>query len=1234
MRRFTLTTLALFMMAASVMGQSSFGRLVGSVVDPSGASVAGATVNVTDAATGRVVTVQAGGDGTFSLGQLPVGTYTVTVTASGFKTFSATQVKIDVARDYSLNVTLEAGGVEETVTVVAGADVLNATNAELSNTVGTRQIQELPLNGRNPLSLISLQPGTASNGATNTVINGQQSSFTNITRDGLNVQDNFIRANATDFVPDRPNVDDVGEFTITTQNADPAQGYGASQIQLVTPRGTSEFHGSAFIYNRNSKFAANTFFNNRNNVSRPFLNRNQFGGRLGGPLPLPRFGEGGPSLYRNKGFFFGSYEGFRLRQSTSANRTILLPSARQGIFTYTDNAGVRRTINVLQTAGVAADPLIASRILANIPTAGNNTSLGDQLNTTGFSFNQLQNQDRESVTGRVDIEATSKHAFNFIFGWRKEFLLRPDIENATGFNRVPFGFQNANTKSLVAAYQYLTPSFTNDLRGGFLLSVPAFDRTNQPTDFFFSLPLVSSPESVFQAQGRDTQQGMIQNNAVYTRGSHSIRFGGQMQVFRIQPFGPPAFSQSSIPTLGIGTNTSTPSLAAAQFAGGISAAQLANANSLLALLGGIVSSANLTFNATSTTSGFVPGAQQRRELAFENYGFYGSDTWRISPRLTLNYGLRYELFMPIREQRGLALEPVIPAGTDPVQAILNPNGTYNFVGTNAGGKNFFNLDKNNFGPSVSLAFSPNFQNRFLGGLFPGEGRTVLRGGYRISYVNDEFVRGADNALAGNAGVTQQVTQTGLNLRASGGAPAFTAPTFQVPRTFAQNNALAGNFGTVFAIDPDLEVPMTHEWNVGIQREVGFQMVAELRYVGGMSNNLIRGIDFNQVNIFNQGFLADFERARRNLSRFGNPACTAATSQTTGCEVLTVFPSIGQGGLLGNATVRNNISAGQPADLAFLYITNPGTFGSTGSNLFLRNPNAGVVDLLNNSAKYRYNSLQAEVRRRFAQGLQFQANYTFQKTLTDTGGVGQTNFDPPLDINRIGLEYQRADYDATHVFNFNGIYELPFGRGKRFLNEGGLLNRVVGGWQVTSIVQISSGAPITIVDPRGTFNRAGRSARQTPNTNLSKDQLKELFGIFRTPCGVFFINPSAININQQALQAGQCSNLGSGRGAEGFGTTPFAGQVFFNVAPGQTGSLERAFVNGPLYANWDASIIKNIPITERVRFQIRGEAFNVLNRANFFVGNAPTAANINSATFGRVTSTFGSRIVQFVGRLEF
>src|SRR5919205_519002 len=381
MRKFTLAALMLCLFALAALDQSNTGNLVGSIVDPSGSVVAGATITVTDEATGKTRTVQGSGEGTFNVPQLEVGTYTVKVHAAGFKSFTATKVKIDIGKDYSLNVPLEPGGVEENVTVVAGAYVINATSAELSTTVAQRQIQDLPLNGRNPLALIGLQAGAASNGATSTTINGQQSSFTNITRDGINIQDNFIRSNATDFSPDRPNVDDVGEFTITTQNADASKGYGASQVELVTPRGSSEFHGAGFIYNRNSKFTANTFNNNRTNVAKPFLNRNQFGGRLGGPLALPRFGEGGPALTHGKAFFFGSYEGFRLRQSSSQTRTILTPSARQGIFTYVAG-GQTRTVNVLQLAGVTPDPVVASRILSILPTAGNNTAVGDQRNTT------------------------------------------------------------------------------------------------------------------------------------------------------------------------------------------------------------------------------------------------------------------------------------------------------------------------------------------------------------------------------------------------------------------------------------------------------------------------------------------------------------------------------------------------------------------------------------------------------------------------------------------------------------------------------------------------------------------------------------------------------------------------------------------------------------------------------------------------------------------------------------
>jgi hypothetical protein len=515
-------------------------------------------------------------------------------------------------------------------------------------------------------------------------------------------------------------------------------------------------------------------------------------------------------------------------------------------------------------------------------------------------------------------------------------------------------------------------------------------------------------------------------------------------------------------------------------------------------------------------------------------------------------------------------------------------------------------------------------------------------------VNDEFIRAADNALSGNAGLTLGFTTQG-NFRTNT-LPTFTAPPIQVPRTYAQNNAAAANFGTVFAIDPGLQLPSTDEFNVGIEREIGWKSAIEVRFVHGQSNNLVRGFDLNQVNIFNNGFYADFLRARNNFKLYGSGQvnCTVSVARPD-CQPLQLlnqapFNTSAFGNPLGFSNTLNPIQAGDVGQLAFVYLS---TFG-VGNSVLLNNRNTGVVDLLRNGAKYRYNALQTEIRRRFSGGLSFQANYTFQKSLTDAPGTGQTRFEPLIDNAQPNLEYAIADTDTTHVFNLNMIYELPFGKGKRFAGDAnGLTDRLVGGWQVTSIIRLSSGTPFSITDPRGTLNRAGRSGRQTAFTNLSKAEVKKLVGTFRTGCGVYFIDPAVIN-----LDLAQCANgiiaprvAGTTAGVASLGFDPitgpktFPGQVFFNVAPGQTGNMERNFVNSPNFMDWDASIIKNIRLTETVRFQIRAEAFNVLNRANFVLsGTNPqfTQANINANTFGRIvatpTTTTGSpRVIQFAGR---
>ena len=242
--------------------QSTIGHLSGTVSGPDGV-LPGATVTATDNKTGKEQTVTTNGEGFFNFPQLEFGTYTIRVSASGFKTLVANEQKIDVGREATLSPILEVGDVKAEVVVTAGADVVTSTTAQVSNTVSPQQILSLPLLTRNPLALTGLQAGVSANSAQNTTINGMRTTFTNITRDGINIQDTFIRTNATDFAPGRPSVDDTGEFTITTSNQEADQGYGGAQIRLVTPRGTKDLHGALFAYNRNSAFAANSFFNNR-----------------------------------------------------------------------------------------------------------------------------------------------------------------------------------------------------------------------------------------------------------------------------------------------------------------------------------------------------------------------------------------------------------------------------------------------------------------------------------------------------------------------------------------------------------------------------------------------------------------------------------------------------------------------------------------------------------------------------------------------------------------------------------------------------------------------------------------------------------------------------------------------------------------------------------------------------------------------------------------------------------
>src|SRR5688572_31914497 len=461
MKRFSIALVLIALSTVFAYAQGTTGSLSGTISGPDGV-LPGATVVATDNNTKREQTVTTNSEGAYKFSQLEFGTYTIRVTSPGFKTLVANEQKIDVGREATLNLTLEVGEVSAEVVVTAGADVVTATTAQVSNTVSPQQILSLPLLTRNPLALTALQAGVSSNSAQNTTINGMRTTFTNITRDGINIQDPFIRTNATDFAPGRPSVDDTGEFTITTTNQEADQGYGGAQIRLVTPRGTSDFHGALFAYNRNSAFAANSFFNNRSpnlatSEKPPFRNRNQYGGKASWRFPVPHFGEGGPAWHFDKAFFFFAYEGIRDPVTSPATRTILSPAARSGAFTYnrTNSTAVTPfcpsqaigsvcTIpNFLQFAQTTfplgnirstISPVVGS-YLSTLPNESN-FSGGDGLNTLGYRLLRGSDQTRDQYSTRIDVDFDDSNSLRGIYNYNSELNLRPDVDTS-GFTVLP-----------------------------------------------------------------------------------------------------------------------------------------------------------------------------------------------------------------------------------------------------------------------------------------------------------------------------------------------------------------------------------------------------------------------------------------------------------------------------------------------------------------------------------------------------------------------------------------------------------------------------------------------------------------------------------------------------------------------------------------------------------------------------------------------------------------------------
>src|SRR5579863_9380454 len=892
---------------APLLQAQDTGWITGSVADPTGAAIPKATVNlILHGGSKPVATTVTTSQGLFTLQTLRPVYYDLTVDAPGFRQYKTENVKVDPSRPTDLPaIQLAVAAAAASINVTAGLETVQTTSPEISTTVTAEQIERLPVGDRNPLAFISTQAGVAPT-TFETDINGQRSSFSNVTLDGINIQDNFIRTGDLDYTPNEPLLSQIQEFTVITSNQGAASSGGASQVNFTTPSGGNEYHGYALWQNRNNKFAANDFFDNQDGNPLPRLNLNQVATNVGGPIK------------KDKLFFYAAYELYRNRSQALADQTILTSTARQGIASYVDSSGQVQQVNVLGVEALPMDPVM-SKLLAQVPGPQliNNYRVGDSqpgqlLNTAGYSFLVRDNRERDNATGKLDYYITPKNSVTATYAWNRDRLDRPDVGIA--YNTTPV-FQNNDARNLLAVAWRTNPSpnVTNEVRAGFNIAPATFGYTGGALpQYFVGGTIYNTPDpaaaSSILKQGRDTRTYSIQDNATWTHGRQTVKYGAHYQGVYVRTYD----YTGTVPFYNVGINSTnqTTYLLPSSYLPGASPLDVNIANSLLASLAGILDNDNVLYNVTSRTSGFVPGAPYLRHFTYDNLAFYGQDEWKVLPRLTLTGSLRWEYYSPVNERDSLEFEPVL-TGT-PQQTLLNPEASLNFAG-NSVGRPFYNKDLNNFAPSIGLAWDPF-----------GKGKTSIRAGYGISYVTDEAIQVAEAFTGTNPGLATSLANFNLSGFMSTDRPTLTPPPFQAPLPFAQG--YAQNPEVYYGVlNPNLRTPYVQEWNLNIQHEIKGTII-EARYVGNHATKLLRGFDYNQEQI-PANFMADFLKAQQNgllaqkLTGTFNPAYNRSIPGSQPLPTFTNIGGPGQGGFLSDPTVQSDIQLGEVADLGALYQIN-------------------------------------------------------------------------------------------------------------------------------------------------------------------------------------------------------------------------------------------------------------------------------------------------------------------------
>jgi hypothetical protein len=1274
---FRLLTLLVILTAGNLLAFSqvtSTSSISGAVVDPSGAVVAGATITVKNDVTGEEFRSTSAGNGTFTVPALTAGVYKITVAAPGFKQALVQGIKIDAGVPATVNVSLEIGAATDSVVIQSAGEVLQTQSANISTTITGRQITDLPFTSRNATDLLLFQPGTVTPGRPrSSSFNGLSQGAINMTLDGLNIQDNAIKNGDGFYTNFYPRTDAVQEVTLSTATPGAeSAGEGAIQIKMVTRYGGNEFHGSFYEYHRNPVLNSNYWFNNRD--LRPPKDRlllNQFGGRLEGPIVIPKLFNG-----HDKAFFFVNYEQFRLATQVSQNRNILHPLAQQGIFQWKVTQNGQTTIqqkNLLDLARAAGrtatiDPTTA-KLLTDIRSATASSGSVEVVtdpnrivdpNIQRYSFSPTGGGEiRVFPTLRLDFNLGSKHHLEEVFLPQTHHTLIDYLNNgAPAFPGFPsFGSQQSTRfGNTIALRSTLTNTLVNEARFAFSGGTVTFNGEGSAANYTgsvanqagFNLNLngaagISNATVSTNIQRRNAPIKQFSDTVSWTRGAHSLNFGTNFtQVNYFQSV------QTFAPQINFGVDASDPAsslFAAANFPGA-STADINIARGLYAVLVGSVTAINANALLNEETNRYTYNGLQVRRAQMREMGLFAQDSWRIRPNLTLNYGLRWEVQLSVIPRNdNLSITTVEDLfGVSGPGNLFKPNATggrpTQFSQFKEGDK-AFNTDYSNFAPSLGFAWTPSWKDGWLGKVFGGSGGSVIRGGFSIAY-NREGIGDILGTLTGNPGGTLSANRSVGNNNL-GALPLLLSQTSRLGPPVTPESPvypltnLAGGYAITDAAgiyDPNYKLPYVMSWSFGLQREITKNMAIEVRYVANRGLRSRTTFNLNEINIVENGFLNEFKLAQANLiannaaggSRAGSFAYFGPGTGTAPLPTILGYFSGLTTATGGPTDQRSYTSASfrNPTFVNPLVVNNAAPFT--------------LAQLLYNNATQRSNALAAGLPANF-----FLVNPNLQGGASFTGNGGHTYYDSAVvELRRRmskGLLLQgsyvfargftltntslRAPAFKTlsplvinHAFKADWVYDLPFGQGQGLLsNARGVLGKAIEGWSFQGGARFQSGAPVVF---NGAQTNAPNGLTGLRLVGMTTEELRKSIKMrFDDAAGIAYFLPQDIidnTIRAFSVSATSATGYGSLGAPTGRYIAPANRADCIETFAGQCG-FPNLVLYGPRFTRFDLSLIKRTKITERVNFEFRAEFLNAFNNINFSIQNPSNATTTVGGTAG-------------------